>query len=34
VANRSRTPQIMAAAAYAILAKPSTEVTGRFFIRR
>lgn len=28
----SRKPQIMADAAYAILTKPSTEVTGRFFV--
>jgi len=32
MANRSRTPQIMADAAHAILTKPSREVTGNFFI--
>ncbi|PXY19085.1 SDR family oxidoreductase [Prauserella muralis] len=30
--SRSRTPEIMADAAYAILTKPSREATGRFFI--
>lgn len=30
--SHSRTPQIMADAAYAIVTKPSREVTGRFFI--
>jgi len=32
MAATSRTPQIMADAAHAILTKPSTEVTGQFFI--
>ncbi|WP_199433084.1 SDR family oxidoreductase [Qaidamihabitans albus] len=32
LASHSRTPEIMADAAYAILTKPSTEATGRFFI--
>ncbi|MFF5991793.1 SDR family oxidoreductase [Prauserella flavalba] len=32
LASRSRTPEIMADAAYAVLTKPSREVTGRFFI--
>ncbi|WP_307832154.1 SDR family oxidoreductase [Prauserella cavernicola] len=32
LANRSRTPEIMADAAYAILTTPSREATGRFFI--
>ncbi|OZM72324.1 short chain dehydrogenase [Amycolatopsis antarctica] len=32
MANRSRTPEIMADAAHAILTKPSREVTGNFFI--
>ncbi|RZQ66105.1 NAD(P)-dependent oxidoreductase [Amycolatopsis suaedae] len=32
MANFSRTPEIMADAAYAILTKPSREVTGNFFI--
>lgn len=32
MANRSRTPAIMADAAHAILVKPSREVTGNFFI--
>jgi citronellol/citronellal dehydrogenase len=32
LANYSRTPAIMADAAYSILTKPSTEVTGNFFI--
>ncbi|WP_370942439.1 SDR family oxidoreductase [Amycolatopsis sp. cg5] len=32
LADRSRTPEIMADAAHVILTKPSREVTGRFFI--
>lgn len=32
LANRSRTPEIMADAAHAILVKPSRETTGNFFI--
>ncbi|GAA1975742.1 NAD(P)-dependent oxidoreductase [Amycolatopsis minnesotensis] len=32
LANRSRTPEIMADAAHAILVKPSREVSGNFFI--
>jgi len=32
IARRSRKPEIMADAAHAILTKPSTEVTGNFFI--
>lgn len=32
LANRSRTPQIMADAAHAILSRPSAQATGQFFI--
>jgi citronellol/citronellal dehydrogenase len=32
LADRSRTPEIMADAAYAILTKPSGEATGNFFL--
>ncbi|MDV6014065.1 NAD(P)-dependent oxidoreductase [Haloechinothrix sp. LS1_15] len=32
LASQSRSPEIMADAAHAVLTKPSTEVTGRFFI--
>ncbi|GAB2771208.1 SDR family oxidoreductase [Amycolatopsis magusensis] len=32
LANRSRTPEIMADAAYAILTRPSRETTGNFFL--